>query len=42
MSQLRHSDVFVEVFDLRATSRSAAWPSFQAHRMIGFRPVRKS
>ena len=27
--------------DLRAYGRSAAWPSLQAHRMIGFRPVRE-
>ena len=28
---------FVEAFDLRSAARSAAWPSFQGHRMIGFR-----
>ena len=38
---VRGGSFFVEVFDLRATSRSMAWPSFQAHRMIGFRPVRE-
>ena len=38
---VRGGSFFVEVFDLRATARSAAWPSFQAHRMIGFRPVRE-
>ena len=37
----RGGSFFVEVFDLRATARSLAWPSFQAHRMIGFRPVRE-
>jgi formylglycine-generating enzyme required for sulfatase activity/acetyl esterase/lipase len=38
---VRGGSFFVEVFDLRATARSMAWPSFQAHRMIGFRPVRE-
>jgi formylglycine-generating enzyme required for sulfatase activity len=38
---VRGGSFFVEVFDLHATSRSMAWPSFQAHRMIGFRPVRE-
>jgi len=38
---VRGGSFFVEPFDLRATARSAAWPSFQAHRMIGFRPVRE-
>jgi formylglycine-generating enzyme required for sulfatase activity len=37
---VRGGSFFVEVSDLRVTSRSMAWPSFQAHRMIGFRPVR--
>jgi formylglycine-generating enzyme required for sulfatase activity len=37
---VRGGSFFVEAFDLRTTSRSMAWPSFQAHRMIGFRPVR--
>ena len=32
---------FVEPFDLRTYARSAAWPSLQAHRMIGFRAVRE-
>lgn len=31
----------VEPFDLRTTARFMAWPSFQAYRMIGFRPVRE-
>ena len=38
---VRGGNFFVEEFDLRTTARSAAWPSFQAHRMIGFRPVRE-
>ncbi len=38
---VRGGSFFVEVFDLRATARAAAWPSFQAYRMIGFRPVRE-
>ena len=39
---VRGGSFFVEVFDLRTTSRSMAWPSFQAHRMIGLRPVREA
>jgi iron(II)-dependent oxidoreductase len=38
---VRGGSFFVEAFDLRVTARSMAWPSFQAHRMIGFRPVRE-
>jgi formylglycine-generating enzyme required for sulfatase activity len=38
---LRGGTFFEEPFDLRASARSAAWPSFQSHRMIGFRPVRE-
>jgi iron(II)-dependent oxidoreductase len=38
---VRGGSFFVEAVDLRASARSAAWPSFQAHRMIGFRPVRE-
>jgi len=38
---VRGGSFFVEVFDLRSTARSMAWPSFQAYRMIGFRPVRE-
>jgi formylglycine-generating enzyme required for sulfatase activity len=38
---VRGGSFFVESVDLRATARSAAWPTFQAHRMIGFRPVRE-
>jgi formylglycine-generating enzyme required for sulfatase activity len=37
----RGGSFFVEPFDLRATARFMAWPSFQAYRMIGFRPVRE-
>lgn len=38
---LRGGTFFTEAFDLRTYARSAAWPSFQAHRMVGFRPVRE-
>ena len=38
---VRGGSFFVEAFDLRSAARSAAWPSFQAHRMIGFRAVRE-
>ena len=38
---VRGGSFFVEPFELRSTARSAAWPSFQAHRMIGFRAVRE-
>jgi formylglycine-generating enzyme required for sulfatase activity len=38
---LRGGSFFVEGFELRSHARSAAWPSLQAHRMIGFRPVRE-
>jgi formylglycine-generating enzyme required for sulfatase activity len=38
---VRGGSFFVEAFDLRSTARFAAWPSFRAHRMIGFRPVRQ-
>jgi hypothetical protein len=38
---VRGGSFFVEAFDLRAYARSAAWPSFQGHRMIGFRAVRE-
>ena len=38
---VRGGSFFVEASDLRTTARSAAWPSFQGHRMIGFRPVRE-
>jgi formylglycine-generating enzyme required for sulfatase activity len=38
---LRGGSFFVEGFELRTYARSAAWPSLQAHRMIGFRAVRE-
>jgi formylglycine-generating enzyme required for sulfatase activity len=38
---VRGGTFFVEAFDLRSSARSAAWPSFQAHRMIGFRAARE-
>lgn len=38
---LRGGTFFTEPFDLRAYGRSAAWPSFQSHRMVGFRAVRE-
>jgi formylglycine-generating enzyme required for sulfatase activity/acetyl esterase/lipase len=38
---VRGGSFSVEAFDLRTTARSMAWPSFQAYRMIGFRPVRE-
>jgi formylglycine-generating enzyme required for sulfatase activity/acetyl esterase/lipase len=38
---VRGGSFFVEASDLRSAARSAAWPSFQGHRMIGFRAVRE-
>ena len=38
---LRGGTFFVDALDLRSYPRSAAWPSLQAHRMIGFRAVRE-
>jgi formylglycine-generating enzyme required for sulfatase activity len=38
---VRGGSFFVEAFDLRSYGRSAAWPSFLGHRMIGFRVVRE-
>jgi formylglycine-generating enzyme required for sulfatase activity len=38
---VRGGSFFLDPFDLRVYARSAAWPSFQGHRMIGFRPVRE-
>jgi sulfatase modifying factor 1 len=37
---VRGGSFFVEAAELRSTARSAAWPSLQAHRMIGLRPAR--
>jgi iron(II)-dependent oxidoreductase len=38
---LRGGTFFIDAFDLRSYARSAAWPSFQGHRMIGFRVARE-
>jgi formylglycine-generating enzyme required for sulfatase activity len=38
---VRGGSFFVEGFELRSAARSAAWPSFLGHRMIGLRPVRE-
>ena len=38
---VRGGSFFVDAFDLRTYARSAAWPSFQSHRMIGFRVARE-
>ena len=38
---LRGGMFFEETFDLRSAARTAAWPSFQAHRMVGFRVARE-
>ena len=38
---VRGGSFFLEAFDLRTYARSAAWPSFQSHPMIGFRAVRE-
>ena len=37
---LRGGTFFEDAFDLRTHRRSAAWPSFQAYRMVGFRLAR--
>ncbi len=37
---VRGGAFFFEPFDLRASARSAGWPSLQSHRMIGFRVAR--
>jgi formylglycine-generating enzyme required for sulfatase activity len=37
---VRGGAFFFEPFDLRSAARSAAWPSLQSHRMIGFRVAR--
>jgi len=36
----RGGTFFEEAFDMRSYAREAAWPSFQQHRMVGFRPAR--
>jgi formylglycine-generating enzyme required for sulfatase activity len=38
---LRGGSFFFEAQDLRSYARSGAWPSFQAFRMVGFRPARE-
>jgi formylglycine-generating enzyme required for sulfatase activity len=38
---VRGGSFFMEAQDQRTYARSAAWPSFQGHRMIGFRAVRE-
>ncbi len=38
---VRGGSFFVEAFDLRAYGRTAGWPSYQAHRMTGFRAARE-
>jgi len=38
---VRGGTFFTEAFDLRTYARSAAWPSLQGHRMLGFRAVRE-
>ena len=37
---LRGGTFFEDGFDLRSYARTAAWPSVQSHRMIGFRVAR--
>ena len=37
---VRGGSFFLEAFDLRTYARSAAWPSFQSLRMLGFRVAR--
>ena len=38
---VRGGSFFFEPYDLRVTHRSAAWPSLQAYRMLGFRVARE-
>jgi formylglycine-generating enzyme required for sulfatase activity len=38
---VRGGTFFEDGFDLRTYARSAAWPSVQSHRMLGFRAVRE-
>ena len=38
---VRGGSFFQEGFDQRTYGRSAAWPSLQSHRMLGFRAVRE-
>ena len=39
---LRGGSYFIEGQDLRSYARAAAWPSFLAYRMVGFRPARSA
>lgn len=38
---VRGGSFFMDPLDLRTYGRSAAWPSLQSHRMLGFRAVRE-
>ncbi|MEP6535823.1 MAG: formylglycine-generating enzyme family protein [Bryobacteraceae bacterium] len=38
---MRGGSFFVDALDLRSYARAAAWPSFLAYRMVGFRPTRE-
>ena len=38
---MRGGSFFVDALDLRTYGRAAAWPSFLAYRMVGFRPARE-
>ena len=38
---LRGGSFFMDPLELRTYGRSAAWPSFQGYRMVGFRAVRE-
>lgn len=38
---VRGGSFFMDPLDLRVYARSAAWPSLQGHRMLGFRAVRE-
>ncbi len=38
---VRGGTFFEEAFELRSYRRTSAWPSFQSHRMTGFRAVRE-
>ena len=39
---VRGGSFFEDAFDLRSYRRSASWPSFQSHRMTGFRVARSA
>ena len=38
---IRGGSFFTEPIEIRSSARSAAWPSFQGHRMVGFRAARE-